>query len=587
MAHSRSRFATLVRSPVESSAAITDKRRIENEATIHVNDETVHSFIEFSGLKQSDLIRLQRTRKELLAGVETVTKQICAVIMESADGRRMDPKNKTRLHRTVRNLLESVLESELNDEWVSASKAAGSSLRDMGIDGCGLYALAARALTVFSPFIAGIHRRAEREAVRNALAVRLALEMSVVALGARPQGVSELQTIKQRDADLAFLNGLIREAASIGDLTSRSDLTRFPEFLRDTVAAINELLDSILLPLREAIEVLEKVHDRDLTPRLIKEYAGDYKLIPRALNPALDQLMEALRTVADAAQRVEEGAAKVSETSQSIAAGATEQASTLEQIRAAVEELTERTRSNAKKANETSRLAQEAEDHAEKGNKQVQAMVRAMEGVSRSADEISQIILVIEDIAFQTKNLALNAGIEASRAGVQGTRFAVVAREVRDLAERSAHAASETAQLIEKTLSRVHEGVAVVGQTESSLESITQAVREATAQVLGIAEVTGDQARGIEQVNIALEQVEIVTQNTAQSSEAGAAVAGELSREAVRLREEVNQFKIEVVVRVKRTSMDDDAFGRLSSHYHTSGVDRHESEENEGGFEAF
>lgn len=565
MAEPRSGLASLFRRAAKSPDRHEKARREEHALSRSLSDGAVRALVEHSGLTSADLVRLHRAHKKLLVGVEDVTKQVVTAMMHLPDGRQVDPKYRTRLHRTVRTILESSFETELNDDWASAARTAGQSLKEMEVDGNGIPLFTAQALSGFSPILSVIHRREEREAVRSVLNVRLTLEMAVVGLGAARQSVEELQTLQRWNAELANLNELIREAARIGDMTSRSDLSHFPEFIRGTVASINELLDSILVPLREATDVLEKVHDRDLTPRLVKEYAGDYKLIPKALNPALDQLMEALRTVADAAKQVEQGAAKVSETSQSLAAGATEQASTLEQIRAAVEELTERTRSNAKKANEASRLSQEAEDHAEKGNKQVEAMVRAMEGVSNSADEISQIIQVIEDIAFQTKNLALNAGIEASRAGVQGTRFAVVAREVRELAERSALAASETTRLIEKTIARVHEGVAVVGQTENSLESITTAVRDATGQVRGIAEATAEQARGIEQVNIALEQVEIVTQNTAQSSEAGASVAVELSREAMRLREEVGKFKIEGPSRPKRASMDDDSFPRVSS----------------------
>ncbi len=556
MAQALNRFTNLTRNQAGLSAPLSERKAVAGLEATGVNDEEIQALISVSGVKLSSLAQLHSVREKLLARMEAVAKRVSSALLDLPAGQRLDRKQTDRLRRIVKKLLESVFNAELNDEWASRTKAEGLALFDLGFDGTVMPTLAACALSGFAPNISAIHKRETRETVRSALTSRIALEMSVAALGTRPQNAGEIQTIAQRDADLKFLNSLIREAAVIGDMTSRSDLTRFPEFLRDTVAAINELLDSILVPLREAIEVLEKVHSRDLTPRLMKAYAGDYKLIPKALNPALDQLMAALRNVADASRRVEEGAVKVSKTSQSLAAGATQQASTLEEIRAAVEELTERTRSNAKKANEASRLAQEAEDHAEKGNSQVQAMVRAMEGVSHSTDEISQIIQVIEDIAFQTKNLALNAGIEASRAGAQGTRFAVVAREVRDLAERSARSASETAELIEKTIQRVHEGVSVVGQTEGSLRSITQAVRDATTQVRGIAEATEDQARGIEQVNIALEQVEVVTQGTAQSSEAGAVIAADLSAEAVRLREEVSKFKIDGGLRGKRDSLD-------------------------------
>jgi methyl-accepting chemotaxis protein len=526
----------------------------DSEVTFSVQDESFLKLLKTSGIRSSDLTPFSIRANDVLPKLASVANRMIEVF--SADdhlGRWItELGGENDATARLEEELHILFAMELDDDWFESRKKLGRSLKRAGVSVMTLTAIQNRLRLLLV-----------EDGIKNEdcelLDRRLALERMAIDSG-YSSGVDAVQgaLAESQHDELRALAELVREAAAVGDLTSRSDLTRFPGFLRDLVAAMNELLDSILVPLREAIEVLERVAHRDLTPRLLKKYEGDHKLIPKALNPALDQLTDALREVNSVTEQVESLSGRVSEASQSLAAGATEQAATLEQIRATVEEITERTRGNARQADEAKELTNKAEQYADNGGRQMQEMVSAMKSINDSTAEIGEIINVIEDIAMQTKTLALNAGIEASRAGAQGTRFAVVAREVRELAERSARAVQETNALVVDTSQRVSAGSRIVDETEDAFQNIVRAVRDAAERVRSIDEATRDQSRNIEQVSAALGQVEHVTHTTAASSEETASVAVELSEHAKHLRGEVSKFKTHPVQREPREAKSGD-----------------------------
>lgn len=336
----------------------------------------------------------------------------------------------------------------------------------------------------------------------------------------------------------------VEEAIRIGDMTSRSALDKFPDGIRETVGAFNGLLDAILEPMQQAIQVLEYVRERDLTKRISDDFIGDLKLIPEAMNPALEHLSDALRQVALVVNEVEEGASKMADSSQALSAGATEQASSLEEIRSTVDEITAQARQNSDNARSVQEVASQAHGDAEEGNTQMEQMSDAMSAINEAANEISRIIKAIEEIAFQTNMLSLNAAVEAARAGVHGKGFAVVAEEVRSLAGRSAKAAKETAELIERAIARVEKGVTIAENTESSLTRIVDAVDNMSRLITDIAEASSDQTMRIEQVNEAIGQIDGVTQSNAATAEQSAAVSEQLAASARVLKDTVSSFRI-------------------------------------------
>src|SRR6478752_10129043 len=180
-------------------------------------------------------------------------------------------------------------------------------------------------------------------------------------------------------------------------------------------------------------------------------------------------------------------------------------------------------------------LAQQARRAADAGTNDVAAMNQAMAAIKASADGIAKIIKTIDEIAFQTNILALNAAVEAARAGEAGAGFAVVAEEVRALAQRSATAARETAAKIEVALQKSNEGAATSVEVAGMLTEIVGQVRTMDTLVVEIAKASVEQSQGLDQITKAMTEMDRVTQANAATAEESASVAHELSTQSVQL----------------------------------------------------
>jgi hypothetical protein len=234
--------------------------------------------------------------------------------------------------------------------------------------------------------------------------------------------------------------------------------------------------------------------------------------------------------------------AQVSGSSQSLAEGASEQAASLEETSASLEEMAGMTRRNAENAQSAKDLAAQARAAADAGGADVREMDEAMGEIKAASDNIAKIIKTIDEIAFQTNILALNAAVEAARAGEAGMGFAVVAEEVRNLAQRSARAAKETAEKIEDSIARSERGVSVSAKVAGRLAEILGHAREVDELVAGIATASREQSLGIDQVNTAVTQMDKVTQSNAAAAEESAAAAGQLNAQARMLEETVAEL---------------------------------------------
>lgn len=196
---------------------------------------------------------------------------------------------------------------------------------------------------------------------------------------------------------------------------------------------------------------------------------------------------------------------------------------------------------NAAQANQ---IALEARENAEKGNMRMKDMLKSMEEINEASGNISKIIKVIDDIAFQTNILALNAAVEAARAGQHGKGFAAVAEEVRNLAARSADAANETTEFIEATVKKVDMGTKIANETAASLLSIVESSARVAELVEEISEASNQQAGGISQINIGIDQVSQVIQTNSATAEESAAASGELMNQAQWLNDNVSRFQL-------------------------------------------
>ncbi|EPH5681607.1 methyl-accepting chemotaxis protein, partial [Escherichia coli] len=200
---------------------------------------------------------------------------------------------------------------------------------------------------------------------------------------------------------------------------------------------------------------------------------------------------------------------------------------------------------NAENARQASHLALSASETAQRGGKVVDNVVQTMRDISTSSQKIADIISVIDGIAFQTNILALNAAVEAARAGEQGRGFAVVAGEVRNLAQRSAQAAREIKSLIEDSVGKVDVGSTLVESAGETMAEIVSAVTRVTDIMGEIASASDEQSRGIDQVGLAVAEMDRVTQQNAALVEESAAAAAALEEQASRLTEAVAVFRIQ------------------------------------------
>lgn len=282
----------------------------------------------------------------------------------------------------------------------------------------------------------------------------------------------------------------------------------------------------------------------DLTSRIEADFAGEYQRLKDDFNQAMEGLESAMRGIAANATAMQAGTGEISQASDDLSRRTEEQAATLEETAAALDEITATVRKAAEGTARASAVVLSAKDEAERSGEVVGQAVKAMGAIERSANQIGNIIGVIDEIAFQTNLLALNAGVEAARAGEDGKGFAVIATEVRGLAQRSAEAAKEIKALISTSTSQVSSGVDLVGQTGQALHTIVDRVSEINSLIGEMNASAQEQAAALSQVNTAVNQIDQVTQQNAAMVEQSRAATHNLRQEAQDLNRQVTRFKI-------------------------------------------
>ncbi|KRA44778.1 methyl-accepting chemotaxis protein [Devosia sp. Root635] len=334
----------------------------------------------------------------------------------------------------------------------------------------------------------------------------------------RASRVSVIQALQQ---DIGAVVG----AAIDGDFSRRVGTELSDPELRQLALDVNDLVTTVDRGLTETGSVLASLARADLTHRMTGDYKGAFAQLKQDTNGVAERLGEIVSQLRGTSGALKTATGEILSGANDLSERTTRQAATIEETSAAIEQVSRTVVDNAAQAEAASREARAVSSEAEASGAVMGEATGAMDRITQSSAKISNIIGLIDDIAFQTNLLALNASVEAARAGEAGAGFAVVAVEVRRLAQSAASASADVKALIEQSADEVKGGTRLVASAAEHLVSVQEAIRANAAMLDGIAKASREQAASIDEVNVAVRQLDEMTQhNAALVEETNAAI---------------------------------------------------------------
>lgn len=338
--------------------------------------------------------------------------------------------------------------------------------------------------------------------------------------------------------------GEVVASASMGDFSHRVKSDFNNDSMNKLAEGINTLVHEVDRGVSETARVLSALADADLTERMTGSYHGAFDTLKRDTNRVADNLSEVIGQLKQTSGTLRTATSDILSGVVDLNERTTRQASTLEQTSNAMFQMSETVAENATKAQHARSSARKAQSTADEGASVMADANDAMSRITAASGKISEIISLIDDIAFQTNLLALNASVEAARAGEAGQGFAVVAVEVRRLAQSAAEASSDVKALVEQSASEVSGGTQLVSQASESLTGIVDAVREMTGLMEDIAEKSETQATSIEGMTSSMRQLEEMTQHNAALVEETNAAIEQTESQTAELDQIVDVFRV-------------------------------------------
>jgi len=386
-------------------------------------------------------------------------------------------------------------------------------------------------------------------------------------------------TVASVEKAIAAIKDTVNESATLvdaavhGKLSVRGNTDNFKGSYRELIVGLNNTFDAVIMPIEESSSVLAKMSSGDLTVRMEGDYKGDYIILKDSINKLAHNFGETISEVISAVQATASASTQISSSAEELASGAQEQSSQTAEVASAIEEMAKTIIETASNSTAAAESAKHSGNVAKDGGVVVRETVQGMNRISevvnnaaetvkdlgKSSDQIGEIVQVIDDIADQTNLLALNAAIEAARAGEQGRGFAVVADEVRKLAERTTKATKEIATMIKQIQTEttgavlsitagtdeVQKGIELADKAGSALSEIIKGSDKVVDMVNQVAAAGEQQSTTAEQISRNIETINNVAQESAAGVQQIARAAEDLNKLTENLQNLVSGFKID------------------------------------------